>query len=118
MDLSDFFEIRSLEDSVFHFKLKGLWTDEVSDQIEEQYLQMWKEAVDSMQGERFIVLADTQEFKPPYQRAKLLIAESMKYAVEHNLYKSVEVMPSAIMRLAIQQAADGLHVRPEWVFSS
>ena len=105
MDISEYFFIVSTKDSVFHFQLKGLWTEKVAVQISTQMIAMFKKGVDSMGGKRFLVLADLSEFQPPSQQAKDTVTQTMKYAKEHNLYKTVEVMPSALARLAIQQSA-------------
>lgn len=105
MKVTDYFEVVSTKDRVFHLRLKGLWTDEVVAQITTPFLKRFKEVVDMMQGRQFLVLADTTEFRPPSQKTKAAIGQAMKYAREHNLYKTIEVLPSAVTRLAIQQAA-------------
>jgi len=106
MGIADYFFVVSTKDSVFHFQLKGLWTEDVAVQIRTQMLALFKQAVDRMGGSRFLVLADLSEFLPPAQQAKESITQTMKYAREHNLYKTVEVMPSALARLAIRQSAE------------
>lgn len=106
MAIADYFFVVSTKDSVFHFQLKGLWTEDVVVQISTQMLALFKQAVDSMGGRRFLVLADLREFLPPAQQAKEIVTQTMKYAREHNLYKTVEVMPSALSRLAIRQSAE------------
>ena len=105
MNTSDYFEVVSTDNRVFHLRLKGFWTDKVVLQIGTEFLALFKEAVDSMGGEKFLVLADTSQFKPPSLSAKEVITETMKYAKAHGIYKTVEVMPSAVTRIAIQQAA-------------
>lgn len=105
MDIAEYFEVVSTNDRVFHFRLKGFWTDKVAEQIGERFLSLFKNAVDSMDGEKFLALADTSEFKPPYSKAKAAITQTMKYAREHNLHKSVEFMPSAVTQVAVRLAA-------------
>jgi hypothetical protein len=105
MEASDYFEIVSAEDSVFHFRVKGFWTDEVLAHIGTQFLDRIEQGVDSMEGEKFLLLVDTTEFKPPSQKVREVMTHVMMYARERNLYKTVEVMPSAITRIAVQQAA-------------
>lgn len=105
MNASDYFEIVSTEDSVFHFRVMGFWTDEVVAQIGTEFLKRIEGGVDSMEGKKFLLLVDTTEFKPPSQKVKEVMTQVMVYAGEHNLYKTVEVMPSAVTRIAVQQAA-------------
>ena len=106
MSIASYFSVVSTRDRVFHFQLKGLWTEVVVVQISTQMLALFKQAVDSMEGRRFLVLADLRAFLPPAQQAKEVVTQTMKYAREHNLYKTVEVMPSALSRLAIRQSAE------------
>ena len=105
MEISDYFEIVSAEDSVFHFRVMGFWTDEVVAQIGTQFLERIEQGVDGMEGKKFLLFVDTTEFKPPSQKVKEVMTQVMVYAREHNLYKTVEVMPSAVTRIAVQQAA-------------
>jgi hypothetical protein len=105
MEASDYFEIVSTEDRVFHFRVMGFWTDEVLAQIGTQFLDRIEQGVDSMGGEKFLLLVDTTEFKPPSQKVREVMTKVMVYARERNLYKTVEIMPSAITRIAVQQAA-------------
>ena len=106
MGITDYFSVISTRDNVFHFQLKGLWTEDVVVEIRTQMLALFKQAVDRMGGSRFLALADLSEFLPPAQQAKEIVTQTMKYAKEHNLYKTVEVMPSALSRLAIRQSAE------------
>jgi hypothetical protein len=105
MESSDYFEIVSTEDRVFHFRVIGFWTDEVLAQIGAQFLDLIERGVDSMGRERFLLLVDTTEFRPPSEKVREVMTRVMVYARERNLYKTVEIMPSAITRIAVQQAA-------------
>ncbi len=105
MSITDYFEVVSTEDRVFHFRLKGLWSEEVAEQIETQFVALFKKAVDSMGGQGFIALADTTMFKAPSEGAKAAMGQTMIYAREHNLIKTVEVVPNAIVRLGVRDAA-------------
>ena len=108
MDTSDYFEVVSTQDRVFHFRLKGFWTAEVAAQAGVQFLTIFNEVVESMGGKKFLILADNTDFKSPSKEVKEAMTQSMKYARERNLYKAVEVTPSALGRLGIQQAAEEL----------
>ena len=105
MESSDYYEIVSAEEGVFHFRVKGFWSDEVLAQIGAQFLDQIEGGIDSMGGERFLLLVDTTEFKPPSQKVRDVMTQVMVYARERNLYKTVEIMPSAVTRIAVQQAA-------------
>lgn len=106
MDISDYFEVVSTSGRVFHFRLKGFLSDAVVAEIAEPFYDKWCAEVDSMQGEAFLTLADTTQFKPPAESAKALIGKCMKYGKEKGLYKTVEVMPSAITKMAVRQSAE------------
>ncbi|MEI7646148.1 MAG: hypothetical protein WCJ55_17910 [Chloroflexales bacterium] len=106
MKITEYFEVVSTNDRVVHVRLKGFWTDALVAQISTQFLKQFNEAVDRMRGGRFLALADLTELKPPSEKTKESIAQAMRYAREHNLYKTVEVMPSAVTRIAVRQAAE------------
>lgn len=106
MKITDYFEVVSTSDRVFHFRMKGFWTDALVAQISTQFLRQFNEAVDSMRGRRFLALADLTGLKPPSEKTKESIAQAMRYARDHSLYKTVEVMPSAVTRIAVRQAAE------------
>ncbi|MEI8306008.1 MAG: hypothetical protein WCF99_02970 [Chloroflexales bacterium] len=106
MKITDYFEVVSTNDRVVYVRLKGFWTDALVAQISTQFLKQFNEAVDSMRGKRFLTLADLTELKPPSEKTKESIAQAMRYAKDHNLYKTVEVMPSAVTRIAVRQAAE------------
>lgn len=105
MNYADYFEVVSTNDRVFHFRLKGFWSDEVMVELEKPFLTQFFQSVDSMSGQSFVTLADTTVFKTPSHKAKEAMGKAMKYARYHSLYRTVEVMPSALMKLAVKQAA-------------
>jgi hypothetical protein len=105
MNITDYFEVVSTEDRVLHFRLKGFWSEGVMEQMETQFIALFKNTVDSMGRQGFLVLADTTAFKVPSAGAKAAMGQTMMYAREHNLIKTVEVIPNAIVKLGIQDAA-------------
>lgn len=104
MQLSDFFQVKSTQNQILHFKLKGFWNDQFVNELGDQFVNEWKRTVDSMGG-KFIALADAAEFKPYTTSAKNLVSKTMEYAQSKGLYKAVEVLPDAVAQLSVKEAA-------------
>lgn len=108
MNLSDHFEVISTADQVFHFRLKGFIPDGVTEQIEADFNALFRKNVDSVGagGRAFYLLVDMSELKTLPPKAKAMVAECMMYLGGFNLIKAVEVMPSAITRASLDDAAE------------
>ena len=72
MNIADYIKIISTSNKVLHFKAKGFWSNELIGQHESAIFNVWKNAVDSFKGQKFISLPDLSEFKPANKRAKNL----------------------------------------------
>jgi hypothetical protein len=105
MDVSEYFRIVSAEDNVIHFEHRGNWTDQVIEQMGDEFFRQWKEAVDSMGGERFIVLGDISNFTAVGPKLQEYLTRGMSYALEHNMYKAVEVISRAQAQIGVKDAA-------------
>ena len=105
MDVSKYFRIVSAENNVVHVEHRGSWSDEVIEQMGDEFFRLWKEAVDSMEGERFIVLADVAGFQAVGPKLQEYLTRAMSYAKAHNLYKAVEVISRAQAQIGVKDAA-------------
>jgi hypothetical protein len=105
MDVSRYFRIVSAENNVVHVEHRGSWSDELIEQMGDEFFRLWKDAVDSMGGERFIVLADVTGFEAVGPKLQEYLTRAMSYARTHDLYKSVEVISRAQAYVRIKDAA-------------
>lgn len=105
MQISEYFEVVSTNNRVLHFELKNFWDKKFTKELGATFFEEFKKAVDSFNNEKFVALADLSAFGVPSSDAKEFIGKGMKYAVENNLYKSVEIIPKAIAKMGIDQAA-------------
>ena len=105
MEISRYFRIVSAENNVVHVEHRGSWTDEVIEQMGDEFFRLWKNAIDSMGGERFIVLADVSDFQAVSPKLQEYLTRAMSYAKTHNLYKAVEVISKAQTQVGIKDAA-------------
>ncbi|MEP3127660.1 MAG: hypothetical protein ABJO42_13245 [Ekhidna sp.] len=105
MQLSEYFKVISTNDHVLHFELKNFWDKKFTEELGATFFAEFKNAVDSFDKEKFIALADLSGFGVPSNEAKEYIGKGMKYALENNLYKSVEIIPKTISKMGIDQAA-------------
>ena len=105
MDVSKYIRIVSAEDNIIHVEHRGNWTDEVIEQMGDEFFRVWKNAVDSMEGERFIALADVSNFEAVSPTLQKYLTRAMSYAQTHNMYKTVEVISKAQAQLGLKDAA-------------
>ena len=105
MDVSKYIRIVSAENNVVHVEHRGDWTDEVIEQMGDEFFRLWKEAVDSMKDERFIALADVSNFETVSPKLQKYLTRAMSYALAHNMYKTVEVISKAQAQIGIKDAA-------------
>ncbi len=108
MQLSDHFEVISTRDQVFHFRLKGFFSDAITAQIETDFVAIFRKNVDSVGAgmQAFYLLVDMSELKTLPAKAKTMVADCMMYLGGFNLIKAVEVMPSALTRVSLDDAAE------------
>ena len=105
MDVSKYIRIVSAENNVVHVEHRGNWTDEVIEQMGDEFFRLWKEAVDSMGDEPFIALADVSNFETVSPKLQKYLTRAMSYALTHNMYKTVEVISKAQAQVGIKDAA-------------
>jgi hypothetical protein len=105
-DVSDYYRIVSVEDNAIYAELKGFWSDEVIAQFGPEIQTMFREAVMSLEGKRFILVADWSGSPVFGPRAEEHLAESMRIFKQHNGYRVIEVVPKALVRIGLRKAAD------------
>ena len=105
-NLSDYFEIVSVRGNVLTIKLKGFWSDDVIEEYGPAIQVAYTEAVVSLGDKRFILVADWSESPVFGDKAKEHLAESMRIFKEHNGYKVIEIVPRALVRIGLKQAAE------------
>lgn len=106
MDISAYFQMLSTDDRVLYFQLKDFWSDEAVPQFDTQFIALFNEAVDSMKGQAFFTFADLTELRSLSKSGEAAIAEVVKYARAHGLYKALETIPRDM------SAMDGDEVEP------
>jgi hypothetical protein len=104
-DVSDYFRVASIEDNVIRIELKGFWSDQVIERFGAGIQSAFKEAVVSLGGKRFILVADWSESPVFGTKAQGHLAQSMTIFKEHNGYKTIEIVPKALVRMGLKEAA-------------
>ncbi len=104
MTKSEFYDVTT-SGNVLEVTLKGFWQDSQVDEIGKSLGEDFFEAVDSFEKNRFLVIANLSDFGIPSEKAKVYIGNCMKYGLDNGLHKSVEVLPKAMTRIGIEQAA-------------
>lgn len=105
MDISNYFEIVSTNNQIFHFKLKNFWDEKFIQKGGPVFWENFVNGVDSFGKERFVVLADLSGFKAPTEETRSYIGKGMKYALANGLYKSVELIDKTVPKMGVDQAA-------------
>ncbi|MBN1887792.1 MAG: hypothetical protein JW850_07365 [Thermoflexales bacterium] len=105
-DVSNYFEIISITDNVIHAQLRGSWSDRVMSQCSEEIQTRFEQAVLSLEGKKFILLADWSDSKILGPKAETHLARSMVIFKQNNGYKVVEVVPKTLVRIGLKQAAN------------
>lgn len=105
MDLSEHFKIISTSNNTIHCFFEGFWGDFEASEIGEEFYNLCKKVIDSFEGKKFIVLVEQdQSFQLVSFKAQEYISLVMKYAVERNLIKAIEVTPDSVSRLGMNAA--------------
>ena len=105
MNIADFFKIQTKND-ILYLKLKNRWSDSVATAIGNDFKTIYADAVDGFKGQPFYSLIElAPEFKPVDIKVKELMSFGMQYSNTRNLKRSVQIMPDALQRLALQDAA-------------
>ncbi|WP_109829837.1 hypothetical protein [Reichenbachiella versicolor] len=102
---SDFFEVRNEDNEILHVKLKGFWSKTDAETEGERLIQKFESVVDSFESKDFITLADLSEFGTPTIETKAVIAKCMKYALDHGMYKSIQVINRSVTKMSIDKTA-------------
>ncbi len=106
MDITKYFRVVSATNKAIYFEMKDFWSDQVVDQIGDEVLSQFKNAIDKLStGGKFIGLVDMTEFAVLAPKTTELISQMMIYGVEKGAYKVVEVLPKAVTSLGLKEAA-------------
>ena len=105
MSIDEYFKIVSTEGNLLHIELKNFWSDDIVDEIGPEFLKLFKQAVDSYNNSKFIIINDTSQMKAPTQKAREYLIEAVNYGLEHGLYKAVQVVPDTVYEVAEKMAA-------------
>jgi hypothetical protein len=105
VDVSDYFRVVSIQDNVIHIELKGFWSDQVIEEYGPEIQRAFGEAIMSLGGKRFILVADWSGSPVFGTKAQGHLAQSMTLFKEHNGYKTIEIVPKALVRIGLKQAA-------------
>ena len=105
MPLEDYFRIVSRDAQVLHFELTGFWSEEVVAEIREPFLGTFREAVDGFRGRPFLILADLSGLSVLPPAGKVLVADTMAYAMERGLHRAIDVLPKVVTKLSVEGAA-------------
>ncbi len=103
--VSDYFEVISAQGNIVRIALKGFWSDEVIERYGPAIQAAFKDAVVSLGGKRFILVADWSESPVFGDKAQEHLAESMRIFKDHSGYKVIEIVPKALVRIGLKQAA-------------
>jgi hypothetical protein len=104
-DVSNYIRVASIKDNVVNIELKGFWSDQVIEEYGPEIQRVFKEAVTSLRGKRFILVADWSESPVFGIKAQGHLAQSMTIFKEHNGYKVIEIVPKALVRMGLKEAA-------------
>ena len=106
MDVTEYFKVVSVSDHVVHLVNSGFWSDEVAEQIGNAIVSDFRKAAREAAREGpFIVLADLRRLEVLSRQARLALSRVMSCAKAYGMYRAVEVVPNAITRLSIRDAA-------------
>jgi hypothetical protein len=104
-DISEYYKVISIEGNLFHVELAGFWSDEVMDKISPDMQRIFKESVLSFGGKPIIHLAHWTTTPVFGQKATNHLTESMKFFKEHNGYKTIEIVPTSMVKVGLRNAA-------------
>jgi hypothetical protein len=105
MNITDYFKLQTKND-ILYLKLKNHWNAKVAETIGEDFKRLYSQAVDGFKGQPFYSLIElAPEFKPVDAKVKALMSFGMQYSNTHNLVRSVQIMPDALQRLGLNDAA-------------
>ncbi|MBN1590682.1 MAG: hypothetical protein JW888_14305 [Pirellulales bacterium] len=107
MDITEYFRIVSTSGRVLHLENKGFWSEQVARQLGGAMLAQFRKAAKEVSREGpFIVLADLRELDVLSRQGKVILSRVMQCAKDYGIYKSVEIVPNAITKLSIREAAE------------
>jgi len=99
MNAEDTIRIIEQRERVLFAKLTGQLSQEVVKEFGEKF-----------GGRKWIAVPDLTDLSPPGKEGNELIGRMMKYALEHNLYHSIEIVPSAVAKMSVREAAKNIDV--------
>jgi hypothetical protein len=104
-DISNYYKVISLEGNLFHVELDGFWSDEVMDRISTDMQKIFKDSVLSFGGKPIIHIAHWKTTPVFGRKATTHLTESMKFFKEHNGYKTIEIVPTTMVKVGLRNAA-------------
>ena len=104
-DISDYFNLVSIEGNVIHIELKNFWSDQVMDQFGAEIQATVTRALASLRGKRPILLADWSGSPIIGSKAEEHLAESVKIFKQYNGYKVIEVVPKTLVKMGLKKVA-------------
>jgi hypothetical protein len=104
-DVSDYFTVASIEDKVITVEFKGFWSDQVIEEFGPEIQRAFEETLMSLGGKRFILVADWVESPVFGTKAQGHLAQSMMLFKQYNGYKVIEIVPRALVRIGLKEAA-------------
>ena len=107
MNVAEYFKVVSVNDRVIHLEHKGFWSDEVAEKIADSImLDFRRAAIEASSEGPFIMLADLRRIGVLSRKGRIAVSRLMSCAKEYNMYKSIEIIPHAITRLSLREAAE------------
>ena len=105
MSASDYIRLVSIKDNVIHIELDGFWSDQVIDQFGPEMQAVFENAVLSLRGKRYILLADWSGSPIFGRKAEAHVTQSMVIFKKYHGYKVVEVAPKTLLKMGLKKAA-------------
>lgn len=104
-DISNFYKVISCEGNLFHVELGEFWSDEAMDQHSAEIQKIFKDCVLSFNGKPIIHFAHWTTTPVLGSKAVAHLTESMTFFKEHNGYKTVELVPTSMVKVGLRNAA-------------
>lgn len=110
----DYFEIVEKSDHLFYFKLKGDWDDDFVKTFSKEFLREFQKAVNSLETHRFVAFADLSELTISSEEVKPILGKGMQYALDHGMYKTVQLIPHMEQKLWVDKASVSVKVKEDF----
>lgn len=111
MDLKDYFQVIASDDLVLHIQIKNFWSDVFVDECGTEFVKVFKCEINKFRGSKFILVTDQSQFKGPGEKAEQLIAKSLRYCQENNIYLAIDLNPSPLGYLGVGRILKDAHLQ-------